>query len=56
MKNIVLSYLTTADPSVHQNLVKVLVQALQFSEEETERVATFQSARIPLAKVSQWFF
>ena len=41
-KNIILSYLTTSDTSVHQNLVKVIIQALKFNEEETEKIMQFQ--------------
>lgn len=42
VKNVLYSYLTTSDPTVHANLVKVLTKAMHFSEEEAERIAQFQ--------------
>ena len=54
LKNVLLSYLTTNEASVQQNLVKVIIQAMQFNEEETERVLAFQeeSQRSVVSKVS----
>ncbi len=54
VKNILLSFLTTNDQTVssmienvyryfkvHQNLIKVLIQAMRFNEEETDRIVQF---------------
>lgn len=41
VKNVLFSYLTTADQTVHANLVKVLVKAMHFTEEEGERIMQF---------------
>jgi hypothetical protein len=39
IKNVLYSFLTTSDQTVHANLVKVLVKAMHFSEEEAEKIA-----------------
>lgn len=38
LKNILMSYFMTADPSVQINLIRVVFQAMEFSEEEMEKV------------------
>ncbi len=39
LKNVLFSYLTTTEASVQQNLVKVIVQAMRYTEEEAEQIA-----------------
>jgi hypothetical protein len=53
VKNVLYSYLTTADHTVHANLVKVLVKAMHFTEEEGERILQFQeeNGKSALSKV-----
>ena len=38
LKNVMLSFLTTNDVSVHQNLIKVIIQAMHFTEEEASKI------------------
>lgn len=54
VKNVLYSYLTTADHTVHANLVKVLIKAMHFTEEESERIVQFQeeTGKSALSKVS----
>lgn len=42
VKNVIFSFLTTNDQSVHMNLVKVLIQAMKFNEDESQKIIEFQ--------------
>lgn len=44
LKNILMSYFMTADPSVQINLIRVVFQAMKFTEEEMEKVLDAHSA------------
>ena len=38
LKNIMMSYFMTEDPKVQMNLIRVVFQAMKFSQEEQEKV------------------
>ena len=38
LKNILMSYFMTADPSVQINLIRVVFQAMNFTDEEMDKV------------------
>ena len=38
IKNVLMSYFMTSDPSVQINLIRVVFQAMKFTDEEMEKV------------------
>eukprot|EP00347_Sterkiella_histriomuscorum_P017052 403350844 len=58
LKNIILKYLTTNEPSVQQNLIRVIIQAMKFSEKDAERIIMFheENNKSALGKLIGGFF
>lgn len=44
LKNILMSYFMTNDPTVQTNLIRVVFQAMKFTEEEMEKVMDAHSS------------
>ena len=58
LKNILMSYFMTADPTVQINLIRVVFQAMKFTEEEMEKVlaAHEENNQSKLSKAVGYFF
>ena len=58
LKNILMSYFMTADPTVQINLIRVVFQAMNFTDEEMEKVlaAHEENNQSKLSKAVGYFF